>query len=137
MSVLILYYAIHMGLVSASFAIQARPPDFSSSRPVHETIGTDMMPVPEEFRYLAHCYHQDITFFVSTQEEFVAYGLKCLQPAEKIIVKQFLTELLARNPDLEELHEMWNSVGPDWDFEGDDLRLFLTMIRDRITSESQ
>lgn len=125
-------YAIHMGLVSTSSTIQTRSPDFASSRPIHETIGANTTQVPEEFRYLSQCFHQDMFMFASTEEEVIDNALRCLQPHQKKVIKRFLTELLERHPDIQELEEIWESTAPNWDFGGDGLRRFLTMIRDRI-----
>lgn len=93
--------------------------------------------IPEDFKYLSMCFHQDIMHFVSTEEEFVAHGLKFLQPSQKTVVEQFLTEVLKMNPDIEELQAIWESTGPNWGFEGEGLRIFLTMIRDQIETVSQ
>lgn len=90
------------------------------------------MQVPKEFIHLVHCFHQDMMFFASTEEGWVANALKFLRPVEKQVVKRFLTELLARDPDIEELQEIWDSAGPDWEFKGEGLRYILAMIRDRI-----
>ena len=91
------------------------------------------MQIPQEFRHLAHCFHQDSDLMASTAEQWVAYALGLINQDQKIVVKKFLTELLRGRPDGKVLQDVWESTGPDWGF-GDDeeLRLFLTMIRDAI-----
>jgi hypothetical protein len=91
------------------------------------------MQVPAEFKYLAHCFHQDSDLEASTAEEWVTNALRCLQSDQKRVVKRFLTELLLKNPDRSSLQKVWESTGPDWSFgDAEELRLFFTMIRDRI-----
>lgn len=91
------------------------------------------MRVPDEFKHLAHCFHQDSDLEASTAEEWIANALEFLRKPQQRVVKEFLTELLRGNPTGPELQEIWNGTGPDWGF-GDDreLRVFLTMIRDMI-----
>ena len=55
----------------------------------------------------------------STDEEWVAYGLRLIDADQKLVVKQFLTELLRGRPDGKVLQDVWESTGPDWGF-GDD-----------------
>jgi hypothetical protein len=91
------------------------------------------METPREFVHLAHCFHQDMFLNASTEEGIVANALRCLRKPEQLVVKGFLTELLARNPAGAELQGIWNATGPDWGFPDDEgLRKFLTMIRDKI-----
>jgi hypothetical protein len=77
--------------------------------------------------------HQDVDLEVSTADELALYLLTFLRPQQQVVVKRFLTDLLRRNPDGNLLQHVWNGTNPDWDF-GDDeeLRTFLTMIRDAI-----
>lgn len=88
--------------------------------------------IPDEFRHLVHCFHQDILLFASTEEGIVMHALRFLDPRQKEVVRKYLTDLLAENPDIGELQMIWDSAGPDWFVEGEGLRALLEMIRDRI-----
>jgi hypothetical protein len=91
------------------------------------------MQVPAEFRHLAQCFHQDMLLEGSTEAEWIANALRCLQKPQQRVVKQFLTELLRGNPDGKVLQEIWSGTAPSWDFPYDEeLRGFLAMIRDAI-----
>ena len=92
---------------------------------------------PPEFHRLAELWHMD--FFLDdmpddpTEAGIVTTLLAQLTGPEKHAVKQFLTDLLKRNPSDAELEEMWQATRADWLF-GDPrgLRKFLQMIRDEI-----
>ncbi|MBX9822997.1 MAG: hypothetical protein K2Y19_20510 [Afipia birgiae] len=90
------------------------------------------MRVPAEFAHLVHCFYQGSSSEVSTMEEWVALALSHLGKQQKTIVKRFLQQLLARNPDDAELQQMWDDAGPDYGFPGPSLRGVLTLIRDSI-----
>ena len=89
--------------------------------------------VPEDFRYLVRLFHQDIHLFVSTEKELARYLVEGLNPHQKMVVKEFVSSLLDREPDGEELQELWESCSPDWSFgDAEELRKFLAMTRDGI-----
>ena len=91
------------------------------------------MQVPAEFRHLARCFHQDMLLEASTEAGWIANALQCLDRSEQRVVKQFLTELLRRNPDGKVLQDIWSGTAPSWDFPHDEeLRGFLAMVRDAI-----
>ncbi len=59
--------------------------------------------------------------------------LRGLDNAQKRTVRGFLDGLLARNPTGAELQRVWRDGDADWSLRDDDeLRQFLTMIRDRL-----
>jgi hypothetical protein len=91
------------------------------------------VPVPPEFRTLAGCFHQDMLLEGSTEAQWITDALECLDKSEERVVKQFLTELLRRNPEGNVLQALWYSTAADWSFPHDEeLRGFLAMIRDAI-----
>jgi len=96
-----------------------------------------IMHIPEEFRYLVLCFHQDIDREASSEEELVTVLLEFLNPDKKAVVRSFLADLLSRNPSGAELQQMWRDCDPDWSIRKDeDLRHFLTTIRDRLSPEA-
>lgn len=91
------------------------------------------MPVPREFAELLSRFHQDIGLQASNEEEIISFMLRGLDNAQKQTVRGFLDGLLARNPTGAELQRVWRDGDPEWSLRDDDeLRQFLTMIRDRI-----
>ena len=90
-----------------------------------------IMKTPPVFTHLAHCFHQDMFLEASTEEGIVGNALRCLTKPQQQIVKDFLTDLLARNPTAGELRSIWNKTRPNWGFPNDEgLRRFFAMIRD-------
>ncbi len=96
-----------------------------------------VMYIPDEFRYMVMCIHQDIDREASNEEELITVLLEFLNADRKAAVRSFLTDLLSRNPSGEELQEMWHDCEPDWGIGGDEnLRHFLATIRDRLTLDA-
>lgn len=95
------------------------------------------MQIPDEFRYLVLCLHQDIDREASSEEELVSVLLEFLNSDKKAVVRSFLADLLSRNPSGAELQQMWQDCEPDWSIRKDeDLRHFLAAIRDRLSVET-
>jgi len=95
------------------------------------------MPVPREFAQLLSRFHQDIGLQASNEEEVISFMLRGLDNAQKRTVRGFLDGLLARNPTGAELQRVWRDGDADWSLRDDDeLRQFLTMIRDRLALDA-
>lgn len=91
------------------------------------------MRLPQEFKHLAQCFYQGSAKEISSPEEWVALALEHLNKKQRAVVKQFLEELLSRNPSGAELQQIWRDTGPDYDFPNDEhLRGMLTLIHDMI-----
>lgn len=90
------------------------------------------MAISEEFRHLVHRFHQDMLLFASTEEGLVANAVRGLTPAQKRVIKGFLTGLLAEHATPEPLQAAWEEAGPDWSVDDESIRILLTMIRDAI-----
>ena len=91
------------------------------------------MYIPDDFRYMVMCFHQDIDREASNEEELITVLLEFLNADRKVAVRSFLTDLLSRNPSGGELQKMWQDCEPDWGIRDDQmLRRFLGMIRDRL-----
>ncbi len=95
------------------------------------------MHIPDEFLYLVRCFHQDIDREASNEQELVTVLLEFLDADQGAAVRSFLAGLLSRNPSGAELQQMWRDCDPDWSIRRDeDLRHFLTTIRDRLSPEA-
>jgi hypothetical protein len=92
-----------------------------------------MTVIPEEFLRLAQAFHQDSRIGVANEHEWIATRLIFLNPAQRRVVKTFLTELLIHCRDDAEFRQLWNDAGADFYIAGDrGGRYFLTLIRDSI-----
>jgi hypothetical protein len=91
---------------------------------------------PPEFQKLVSAFCQGSRKEAKDNREWIALALRYLDRADKLAVKQFLTELLRENPAEAELQELWNSAGSNYHIVGKNgheaMREFLTMIRDQI-----
>lgn len=91
---------------------------------------------PPEFCHLVRSFYQGSRTEVNDEREWIAMALGMTDAHSKSIVKQFLTDLLARKPDEKELQELWNSAGSSYYIVGrhghEAMMSFLTMIRDQI-----
>jgi len=89
--------------------------------------------VPPAFKKLCGCFHQDVGLDGSMPEEWIAFARRHLSENEKIIVKQFLVELLNGSQDSAQLQRVWFGSGAEIYFPDDQhLRSFLTLIRDML-----
>jgi hypothetical protein len=92
-----------------------------------------MMVIPDEFLRLAQAFHQDSRIGVADEQEWIASRLAFLDPAQRRVVKTFLTELLIDYRDDAELRRLWNNTDADFYIGGEQGgRYFLTLIRDSI-----
>ncbi len=91
------------------------------------------MQVPEEFKHVAQCFYQGSAQEVSSEKEWIALALRNSRRKHHVVVKQFLAELLARNPSGADLRRIWAEAGPDYMFPDDEhLRSILILMRDMI-----
>ena len=77
------------------------PSDGFRCRSIHPT-GYGLlkaMKIPDEFRQLVLRFHHNIDREVSGEEELVAKLVQGLTKAQQKVVKEFLTQLLAGNPE--------------------------------------
>lgn len=91
------------------------------------------MMISDEFYTLVRAFHQDIDFEASNEEELITILLNHFNAKGKTALRAFLDELLSGNLSGPELQQTWRDCDPDWGFEdAEHLRVFLTMVRDRI-----
>ena len=71
-----------------------------------------IMKIPEEFRYLVLCFHQDIDREASNEEELVNVLLEFLNADKKAVVRSFLADLLSRNPTVPSFSRCGRTANP-------------------------
>jgi hypothetical protein len=96
---------------------------------------TDML-IPDVFKELCRLFHQDVMLIYPTPEEMVASALKQmhvlgqLNDERKVVLLQFLDELLSGRHTPAEIQEIWHQTTADINFpNGEDLLAFLQLIR--------
>ena len=91
------------------------------------------MIIPTEFRDLVRCFHQESVPQPFLEEKWIENQLKLLPPAKKIILRNYLEEVLNRDLPGVELRRMWEAGDPDFLFPNDEhLRVFFRMVRERL-----
>jgi hypothetical protein len=93
------------------------------------------MNVPQQFKYLATCFHPGSEKEHATAENWIRAMVRdFLAPADRQIVKHFLDELLEGPATDDDLQQLWKGLGSGMWFS--DARAFLQMIRDASASGS-
>jgi hypothetical protein len=90
------------------------------------------MLIPEEFKYFAQWFYQGSADEFATQQDWVSSAVRRLDAPKRVVLKQFLDELLNGNHDENELELVWASTSADYYVH--DMRGFLSMIRDAVGS---
>jgi hypothetical protein len=94
------------------------------------------MKIPTQFNELATSFFFDGVRSAKSEEDWIGSRVRGLNPGEKVIVRDFLDELLEKKLSGVELRRIWNSTGTDVLFPDDEhLRRFLLMIRNILTSQ--
>jgi hypothetical protein len=92
-----------------------------------------MVEIPREFKHFTRCFLQDSISEGDSDREWIAGALELIDAQQRSVVKRFLTELLSGNADGNELQHVWASGSPNYVIpDNEELRLFLTIIRDMI-----
>lgn len=93
------------------------------------------MKYPPEFRKMALYMFQDIDVVLEPDEDLFDYLIGSITEDERVVVKEFLTELLASDLDPKDMEVLWVEAGADWSVSPMDK--FLSEIRDRIPDRPQ
>jgi hypothetical protein len=92
--------------------------------------GLQKMDVPEEFKHLTQCFWQGSDREAEDEDDWIARSLRLCGKNEQVVVKTFLTDLLARNPSVAELKKIWQSGGPSYGIHDEHALSFFQKIRD-------
>jgi hypothetical protein len=126
-----------------------------SSRPRHKPVSNEVFEAMHEIKAPPEFEHFVRTFFPDGIDEakigyepsqdpsreellkrMIALRLGRLKEQDKRRLKEFLADLLAKNPSEQQLQKLWNSADPHYLFVGnaghEAMRVFLTMLRDQI-----
>jgi hypothetical protein len=97
-----------------------------------EKYGAEMN-VPPEFMRFAEGFYQGSADQHATLEQWIACALARLNVAQKSVLKQFLSDLLAKNVDEAQLQKIWDSTTADYYMMGaNGIRSFFLTVRDMI-----
>jgi hypothetical protein len=88
------------------------------------------MDVPEEFKRLTQCFWQGSDREARDEDDWIARSLKLCGEQQQVIIKTFLTDLLARNPSVPELQKVWQSGGPSYGIHDEHVLSFFRKMRD-------
>ena len=90
------------------------------------------MNVPQQFKYLATCFHPRSDEEHVTVEEWVRSTVQdFLSPEDRKVVKLFLDELLSGATTDDDLQKIWRAAGFGfWHTSAEGPRSFMQMIRD-------
>jgi hypothetical protein len=90
------------------------------------------MDVPVEFKYLKSCFWDGSHLEAENERDWVSRALKMSTPQEQKVIKKFLDELLAGNPNAEELQFVWRSGSGVYGLHDDQIHHFFALIRELI-----
>ena len=90
------------------------------------------MVVPKEFIRLKQCFWQGSHEEANDEADWIGRALKLCTPSERAVVKKFVSELLATDPDVEELQRVWRSGGPSYGVHDEHIHRIFMMLRDAI-----
>lgn len=91
------------------------------------------MQVPEEMKYVAGCFHQDIFLFESTLEGIVKHALQFTSQDQRAVAKKFLLTLLDRAGTPAQVRQVWTDVQFGIRIDDDQGMLeFLSYLRDQL-----
>lgn len=94
------------------------------------------MNIPKEFDYLIGCFWNGSHKEAKTLDEWVSNAVGMLNAHEKAVIKPFIEDVLSRNLPDKELTRIWNEGGASYIFpDTNELRQFLTMIRDKLATD--
>jgi len=88
------------------------------------------MLVPEEFKRLTRCFWQGSDREAKDEDDWIARSLRLCGEPEQVVIKKFLAELLARNPSVAELKEIWRSGSSSYGVYDEHVRDFFQKIHD-------
>jgi hypothetical protein len=96
----------------------------------------DTLQPPAEFYRFAKMFGADGFEGVNDQGEAIRRTLRSLNDQARRVLKQFLTDLLDKNPSEPELQKLWNATNHFYYIVGkngnDGVRTFLGTVRDQI-----
>jgi len=93
------------------------------------------MQVPEEFDFLIGCFWNGSLERASSLDEWISNAVRLLDARKKAVVQPFLEDVLSRNLPDQELQRIWRDGGATYGFgDANELRHFLTMIRDKLAA---
>lgn len=96
------------------------------------------MKVPYEFDQLAKGFYPGSNAETETMEQWIESVVRNHRSEQrKTIIKKFLDELLSGNYSDAELHQIWSSTSPSYNFSEGGHRVFLTEVRDMIEWEPE
>jgi hypothetical protein len=90
------------------------------------------MQIPDEFKRLTQCFWQGSDREVTNRQEWIEKALKLCSAQQQVVIKDFLTNLLSRQPSTDELQKVWGSGGSPYGIHDHAIRSFLEDIRDMI-----
>jgi len=88
------------------------------------------MDVPEEFKRLTQCFWQGSDLEAKDEDDWIARALRLCGKKEQVVIKAFLTDLLDRDPSIEDLKTIWQSGSPSYSAHDEHVFAFFQKIRD-------
>jgi len=90
------------------------------------------MKFPDELNKLLGQFHADIDLVHDSYQSVIGSAILLLSREEQKAIKQFLTQLLSRNYDVEELERLWRASPADAGPPARQIPYVLGLIRDMI-----
>lgn len=91
----------------------------------------------DEFHQLCTLFYPGIYDEYPTREACIADVVRSFNGERKENLKLFLDELLSGRYSDTELHQVWRSTSPSYDFSDGGHRVFFSLIRDAIERDSE
>jgi len=91
------------------------------------------MYIPDEFRYLMHCFYSEIREDSADEKEVIATAVDACESKQRPAALEFLQRFLEGDPSDQELRGMWYASGPNFGYEDyQELRQFLYLLLDEL-----